>query len=86
MAAATIDSLSLHEASDRRTWCKKNFRAAYERNIAGVKVLVPPERLPDYKLRVGCGPLSAFPDVAMPDVPFSQTTDAHAFPKWVNAS
>ncbi len=55
---------------------KKNARDVYRRHYQAIRAAVPRDRLLDYKLGSGWGPLCAFLGKKVPDVPFPHRNEA----------
>lgn len=53
--------------------------AAYQRHIAEVKAALPPERLLEFNVGDGWGPLCAFLGLAVPDGPFPRANSSKEF-------
>ena len=57
----------------------QNGKRAYKEHYALVRGLVPPERLLEFDVRQGWGPLCAFLGKDVPDVPFPHVNDGRMF-------
>lgn len=60
-------------------------RDRYRRHYADIRAVVPPERLLDFKLEEGWGPLCAFLGKDFPDMPFPQKNPKEVHVKRVKA-
>ena len=56
-------------------------KQVYQDHVAEVRSLVPPERLLEYKISDGWGPLCEFLDEEVPDAPFPQGNEVANFYK-----
>lgn len=67
------------------TELRAKARDRYRRHYADIRAAVPPERLLDFKLEAGWGPLCAFLGKEVPDVPFPRKNPKDVHIKRVKA-